>query len=314
MNHSAKVSLMCFGFAAALGSGLNCALAQDLNCVQLNRLVIEQVSNGQTRDPKGVLSNALANIKGQENDACTGLVLNNLAAIMLNTGKLIEAEGFAERAVKEFERSYSRNDPVLLRPLQIVCASQFGQGKTGRARETFQRMRSIPLERVEDQALVHGLAASMLVAEGKNREAEAEYVAALGAFKQADRANTADAGAIFEALGMLYIRQQRFDEARHVLNRSLAIFTGSRETLPGDLVTVLNLRAVLHSRLGDWSNAETDLAQGLAILDREPQVDPVAIRSLLTNYAVVLRKMHQRRKARSIEAREAACKPARLAL
>jgi hypothetical protein len=39
--------------------------------------------------------------------------------------------------------------------------------------------------------------------------------------------------------------------------------------------------------------------------DREPWVDPIALRSLLTSHAYILRRNHHRREARTIEARAA---------
>ena len=53
------------------------------------------------------------------------------------------------------------------------------------------------------------------------------------------------------------------------------------------------------SRRGQ-ADAEAAIDQ---VIDRQPQVDPVAVAALLTNYAVALRKTHRHREARSIEAR-----------
>ncbi len=73
-----------------------------------------------------------------------------------------------------------------------------------------------------------------------------------------------------------------------------------------DRIKLLNVRGVLHARQGDWREAEQDLHDALSMSDREPWIDQVALRSLLTNYALVLRKNHHRREARSIEARATA--------
>jgi hypothetical protein len=63
---------------------------------------------------------------------------------------------------------------------------------------------------------------------------------------------------------------------------------------------------VLRTRQGDWTGAEQDLHDALLMVDREPWVNPVALRSLLVNYAKVLHRNHHGREARSIEARAAA--------
>ena len=57
---------------------------------------------------------------------------------------------------------------------------------------------------------------------------------------------------------------------------------------------------------GEWGGAEQDFRDALSMADREPWVDLVALRSLLNNYAEVLRRTHNSREARSIEARAAA--------
>jgi hypothetical protein len=62
---------------------------------------------------------------------------------------------------------------------------------------------------------------------------------------------------------------------------------------------------VLKARQGDWRGAEQDLHDALSMVDREPWVDPVALRSLLVNYALALRRNRRAREARSIEARAA---------
>ena len=73
-----------------------------------------------------------------------------------------------------------------------------------------------------------------------------------------------------------------------------------------DHIKLLNVRGVLHARQGAWLDAEQDFSDALAMADREPWVNPVALRALLTSYAYVLRRTHNRREARSIEARAAA--------
>jgi hypothetical protein len=126
---------------------------------------------------------------------------------------LADAERLAERSVMILEKAYDSNDVVLLRPLQILAAARFEQGKTAKARDAFKRIQSIRIHRPEDSALVHGTAAVLLEAEGRRPESEAEYLAALHAWEEAGRGETADAGAILTALGSLYTQEQRLAEA-----------------------------------------------------------------------------------------------------
>src|SRR5215472_1987549 len=89
-----------------------------------------------------------------------------VAVFMSVSGRYADAERLAERAVLILEKAYSPNDLVLLRPLQTLVASRFEQGKTAKARESFKRIQAIRIQRPEDGALVHGIAAALLQADG----------------------------------------------------------------------------------------------------------------------------------------------------
>jgi tetratricopeptide (TPR) repeat protein len=275
-------------------------------CVDLNQAVLTQVANGRLNEAELTVSAALASGDDHAQDACAGVILNNMAAIMAVSGRLADAERLAERSVLILEKTYSPTDTTLLRPLQILAAARFEQGKTARAREAFKRMQAIRIQRPEDSALVHGTAAMLLEAEGRRQEAEAEYLASIRAWEEAGRGEFADVGAVLNGLGSLYIHEQRLTEAGQALDRAFAIFSRATDAAPMDRIKLLNVRGVLRARQGDRQAAEHDLHDALSMADREPWVDPVALRSLLTNYALVLRKNHHRREARPIEARAAA--------
>jgi tetratricopeptide (TPR) repeat protein len=232
---------------------------------------------------------------------------------MAVTGRIADAERLAERVVMILDKTNPSNDVVLLRALQTLAAARFEQGKTARAREAFKRMLAIRIQGPEDAALVHGVAGVLLEAEGKLGEAEGEYVAALLAWKESGRGETADAGAVLNSLGSIYIREQRLAEAQQALDGAFVIFSSANDAAPMDLIKLLHVRGVLRARQGDWSGSEQDLQEALSRADREPWVDPVALRSLLTGYARVLRRNHRGREARSIEARAAAIQTDRTA-
>jgi tetratricopeptide (TPR) repeat protein len=275
-------------------------------CDELQQTVMTQLANGKLHEAELAVSAALASGGDHAQDSCAGSVLNTMAAIMAGSGRLADAERLAERSVLLLEKTHSPTDPTLLRPLQILGAVRFEQGKTARAREAFKRMQAIRIQRPEDSALVHATAATLLEAEGRRIEAEAEYLASIRAWEDAGRSESADVGAVLNGLGSLYIHERRLTEARQALDRAFAIFSRAQDAVPMDRIKLLGVRGVLQARLGDWQAAEQDLHDGLSMADREPWVDPLALRFLLTNYAVVLRKNHHGREARSIEARAAA--------
>jgi tetratricopeptide (TPR) repeat protein len=276
-------------------------------CESSNQLAVRYVNEGHSQEAESLLLKQLSELERTRSGAeCMGLVLNNLAAIMLSSGRLTQAELFAERSVNTLEGSYSRKDPILLRPLQILSAARFQQGKIGKAREAFQNMQSIPSERLEDQAVVHGLAAALLQAEGKLKEAESEYLVTINAWEGAGHGNTAGAGTVISQLGSLYIEEHRFEDAHRLLDRAWAIFTAASDTVAMDRIKLLNNRATLHARQRQWREAEEDLRLCISMVDREVHVDQAALAMLLDNYAIALRKNHRKREARSIEARSSA--------
>jgi tetratricopeptide (TPR) repeat protein len=285
-------------------------LAQDVSkpvsviaaCVDLNQAVMAQVANGKLTDAELAVSAYL--VSGAA--PCAGLVLNNMAALLSVSGRAADAERLAERSVLILEKAYPPDDVVLLRPLQVLAAARFEQGKTARAREVLKKMQSIRVERPEDHALVHGMAAALLEREGRRLEAEAEYLAAFRAWEAAGKDETAEAATILSGLGSLYIEMGRLTQAQQTLDRALAIFSRAKDTLPTDHIKLLQVRGVLYAWQGNWSDAEKDFRDALSMSDRERWVDPIALRPLLARYAYILRKNHHGREARSIELRAAA--------
>ncbi len=275
-------------------------------CVDLNQTVMAQLSNGTLPEAELAVSAFLVSGAVSAPEPCAGLVLNNMAVFLSVSGRAADAERLAEQSVLTLEKVYSPDDGVLLRPLQVLAAARFEQGKTARAREALKKMQSIRIERPEDHALVHGMAAALLEREGRRPEAEAEYLAAFRAWEAAGMGETAEAATILTGLGSLYIELRRLTEAQQTLDRAFAIFSRATDTVPTDHIKLLQVRGVLHAWQGDWLEAEKDFRDALSISDREHWVSPIALRPLLTRYAYILRKNHHGREAHSIEVRAAA--------
>lgn len=275
-------------------------------CAELNQKAMTQVANGNLKEAELALTSLLTSGSAQAQGACAGLVLNNMATLLSISGQTENGARLAEQSIHTLERLYSPNDPALLRPLQVLAAASFELGRVGKAREAFKRMQSIRIQRPEDRALLHGIAAVLSETEGRLRDAEAEFLAALQGWQEAGKGQRADAGAILYGLGSLYIKEDRLSEARQALDRALAIFDSGKDAVSLDRIKLLNIRGVLQARQGDWQGAEQNLREALTMADRERWVDPFTLREVLNNYAVVLRRNNHRREARSIEARGAA--------
>ena len=306
MKHSAWMMVLLAAMSVGRGVAQYVSLQAPGNatCVELNQMVMAQVANGRIADAERALSAALTGGADRWADTCAAVVLGKMAAVVSYSGRLAEGEKLAARSVAILVRLHSPEHPVLVRPLLILAAARFEQGKRGKAREATKRAQSIRVERPEDIALVHAMSASLLHAERRS-EAESEYRAALSAWEKAGMGDSADAAAALTALASLYTDERRFHEARRALDRALAIVTRATDALPMDRVKLLHARGILHARQDEWREAEQDLKDALTIADRESQADPIALRPILVTYAEALRKNHHGQEARSIEVRAA---------
>ena len=274
-------------------------------CTGLNQQVLIRVANGRSPEAEQLLSKAI-NQGDRLERICAGLTLRDVAALLLISGRPAEAEVAAARSVRTLEAVYSPTDPALLRPLQMLATVRFEEGKTAQARQAFEKMQAIPVRRAEDRGLVSAMSASLLEAEGRWPEAESQYLAAIGSLNGIGGGDTADAAALLNGLGGLYIKERRLSEACQMLDRALAIFERAPDADPWDRVKLLYTKGTLRTRQHQWSEAEQDLAGAVSIADRESRAEPIVLRPLLIAYANVLRKNHRRSEARSIGRRIAA--------
>jgi tetratricopeptide (TPR) repeat protein len=305
MKSTSIVGLLIFAGITAVAQNGSPDVSANARCIELNRIALTQAANGHLAEAES--SFALAAASGDEaQSSCFGYVLCNLAALMSVSGRLDEAERLADRSVRIFEKFYEPTDPVLVRPLQILALVRLETGKTARAREAVKRMLSIRISAPVDAALVHGIAGTLLQIEDRKSEAEKEYFAAFRAWEEAGRGDSADAAAVLCSLASLYVVEHRLDEARRALDNVSGIYSRAKDVVPMDHIKFLDLRGVLHSRLGEWGIAADDLREALSMADRVPSVDLRVLRSILDNYSRVLRKTHHVREARAIEARAAA--------
>jgi ATP/maltotriose-dependent transcriptional regulator MalT len=142
-------------------------------CVRLNQDALTRVAHRQSSEAEKMLSAALASAD-RPNSVCAGLIMSNIATLVETSGRLAEAEPMGQRAVHTLEESLPPGHPALARPLHILAAAQFQQGKITRARKTFKRRESIRVTLPEQRALVSALSAAMLEAEGKWPEAQSQ--------------------------------------------------------------------------------------------------------------------------------------------
>jgi hypothetical protein len=281
-------------------------------CQDLNQDVMELMRNGETAGAEKALSRVISR-DTPEGYTCGGLILNNMAAFVSNSGRFADGERYATQSVAALEKVFPPNSPVLLRPLHSLASSRFDQGNTSGARQVLKRMRAIPMDRPEDRVVLHTLDAYVCFAEHDWPRTEMEYLAAASEYELAGQGNTANAGGIFLALSNLYIVEERYSDAARALDRAREVLDTAPDVGRMDQVMLLATRGVLHARRQEWTEAEQDLRAGLSLADQPPAAEGEPVLRLLSMYAEVLAKNHHRKEARKIEDRAAALRRGRAA-
>ena len=295
------VSGVCQGPAGGGGS----PLAIQPECVELNRRAMAQTAEGRFSEAQDALAAALAH-RNPDTSLCAALTGINMAALISLAGRFAEAEKLAAQSITSLEKVYPPDDRALLRPLQILASTRLEQGNKAGARIALRRMQAIRTALPKDRALVHQITGTMLRVEGKYSQAEKEYLAATEVWNQEGLAATAEAAAVLMALGLTYMEEHRFEDARRTLEDAWAVVVQAKDTVPMDRIRLLNIRGVLHQRRGEWREAEDDLRDALFLADGQPALDPAALLPLLASYSQVLRRNGRGNEARIIEARAGA--------
>jgi hypothetical protein len=277
----------------------------DRACLEIHAQAQDLIQAG---DPNRAEITLLAALKDPnfQPPACEAVVLADLAWVMLLSGRRAETEIFARRSLVILARIYSPDSPAHLHPLHSLGIAYLQQEKTGRARRVVERMKSLSLSRADERSLVHSMAMSLLVAEGRFKEAESECLDTLASYKEAGRMFSADFGSTQIVLAEIYLRLHRTVDAEHALLRGQQVLESAADTAVFDRLGALHVRASLRAAQSRWADSEQDLLQALTLAERENSVPPARIGILLDQYALVLRKMHRKREARAATARAVA--------
>ena len=81
------------------------------------------------------------------------------------------------------------------------------------------------------------------------------------------------------SLGSVYIKDGRLNEAAQMLDRAHSVFNAAPDTVAVDRIKLLNLRAVLHARKGDWQKAEEELHNATSLAEQQKRTHKTMIMS-----------------------------------
>jgi len=263
-------------------------------CTQVNTSVRHKIEVGQLSAAQADLQTAL---RGGADERCQAIVNSNLAAIASLSGQRGEAEQYALRSLAILRRFWPPADTVHLRPLQILAGIWLDDGLIGKARGAWEKMKLVNIQSPAEAALVHGIGATILQAEGRFREAELEYNSAIHTQSGAG----AERAAMRLALAQLYLSMNRTADAGNELNQADTILSQAKDAVPLDWIKLRHVRALYSFRAGNPEAAETDLREALASARNQPLLSPLVIAGLLTDYAKILRKTHKSKQASAAE-------------
>ena len=297
----------------ALAAGWR-ATAQDGNtgatpsaaCIEFNQNIVTKLDRGQLTEAEASLSAALNEKENNFEPSCLALTLHNMANVLALSGRLAEGEVFVERSTKLYAKLYPLEDPRRFRPLHLLWSVQFQRRERGKARQTFQAMRALRLDKPHDRAILHAAAASELQADGRYEEAEREYLKAFAESKAVGRGESGELAILLCALGTLQFFQGRYPEAGTTLDSALAVANSAKDAVPMDRIKILSVRGALRARQTKWQAAAEDFRSAISIADRDARLDPAQLKILLGNFEFVLRKARRGKEAGFIEARAAA--------
>jgi hypothetical protein len=216
-------------------------------CTRLNHDALARVAQGRSVEVEKLLLAALAGSGGPDR-VCAGVVMNNIAALLMVSGRMEEAEAMAERSVCTLEDFLPAGDPGLLRPLQILAQPAFNEGRPERPGKPSGRCRPFGLPGPRIAGWYLPWQDRCWSPKRKMPEAESEYFATFQALKELGRGETADAATLLESIGALYVRENRIREAREMLDQAFAVFGRAANTVPWDRGRLLHHAACCTAR------------------------------------------------------------------
>ena len=233
------------------------------------------------------------------------LAYNEAATLYEVLGRYPQAETLFQRAARAWESAYPENTVGLIRILNNLSSlyvnhEQFSKAERICRRELALEMRTDALD-AADSARLHGNLGCVYCARRNYSEAESEYRRALAIWERDGGPEDAELAAVLNNLSVMYTKAGRPAEAISHLERSVAIGRRTSDLAYGLAPQLLNL-GMLDTAAGRLREGKLAFEEALRIAEEHPAFEP-RLPELLTNYAVLLRKMNQRAEAKAMELR-----------
>jgi tetratricopeptide (TPR) repeat protein len=233
------------------------------------------------------------------------LILNNLASVLQDLGRPVQAATLYARALALYEQRSGKNHPVLRKPLANLASLALEDGQARKAERLYRRALALPPPETEDPdgaALIwHGLGLS-LQAQGRLEDAGSCFLRAIALRSALSVAKESLAHSL-SSLALVRLARGQAAEALADQRRALELLEAALPPSHPALARPLSNLAAIHVALGRPAEAEPSLRRALGIAASAFGEDHELYGGILSNYAEVLRQLHRKQEARQCAAR-----------
>lgn len=258
------------------------ALPSDEDRRQAARQTLQRLMEEQRYEEAEVIAGQVVELAVQldgERSTGLGLALADLASAQMHNGDLAEAEADYLAALAIIEKAEGTASPLLIVPLVGLGETYLRGGFHQQANDAYQR--ALLLTRVdsgfsnlEQIALLDGLSESYLKLD-KLSEANAQQRIQVGIYERRfgpDDPQVADA---WFKLGRWYNRTGQYPEARLAYQEGRRVIRNTRGDKDYAFIDALIAEALTYGNEGELPAASGTLKRALAIVDAQPERDPL---------------------------------------
>ena len=222
-------------------------------------------------------------------------------------GQFEEALESARQALTIAEANFAADDRRLSRSLLVISSMLFQQGQLAEAEKLAVRAHELIEQRFVDThaelATSHKFLGNLNMMRSNLDAAEANFAEAIRLSELALGANHPETAKHIGNLAALLLKQEKWAEARPLLNKTLDIWQQQETPHPVYMVTAMTNLAALHTHFGELDKAQELYEQGLAIQEAAFGSDNPRLANILRNYASFLRESGKDDKAKAVEQR-----------
>jgi tetratricopeptide (TPR) repeat protein len=270
---------------------------------------VSHSASGRASEAERDLLGIIAQASGS-NRLCLGIASADLAVLLQQRGDIKGAEKYALHSVATLEAGGAECEIALARPLQVLAAAYIAEQRFAKAKDVMARLEHLPDSSQRDRAVRAGSRALIEADEGRWRDAERHYRAAIREWEAAGEGDRMSVVPELTNLALVYLTQRRLADAAPLFERAWRIADASKEATDEQRVTTMTNLGVLYAKQGRWPAAAELLRRALPIADEGTGIRPIARRRLYETYALVLRRSGQKREAKALQARADTLLPA----